>query len=98
MIVRFIALSDLHQPHHDPPIRHLTILLQDRDAATFRYRPASRAQWPEQSRELTPLRGRPCSLRLLFYVCALGKAEIAEHKLRISYSKQFFTGKRYGVD
>ena len=70
-IVCFIALSDLHQPHHDPPIWHLAILRHDdRDAATVRYRPASRAQWPEQSRELTPLRGRPCSLRLLFYVCA----------------------------
>ena len=68
--MRFTALSDLHQPHHDPPIWHLDILLHDdRYAATLRYRPASRAQWLEQSRDLTPVRGRPRSLRLSFYVC-----------------------------
>ena len=44
-IVRFIALSDLNQPHHDTSICHHTILLRDdRDAATYRYRPASRVQ------------------------------------------------------
>ena len=54
-IVCFIAPSDLHQPHHDPPNRHPAISLHDdRDTATLRYRPASRAQRPEQSRELTP--------------------------------------------
>ena len=53
--MRFIALSDLNQPHHDPSIWHLTILLHDgRDAATLRYRLASRAKWPEQRCELTP--------------------------------------------
>ena len=57
--MRVIALSDLYQPHRDPPIRHLAISLRDdRDEATLLYRPASRAQWPEQSRELTP----PCEL------------------------------------
>ena len=65
-----VAQADLVQQHHDPPIWHLAILPHyDRDAATPRYRPASRAYWPEQSLELTHLRGRPCSLHLSFYVC-----------------------------
>ena len=45
-IVRFIALLNLNQPHHDPST-HLAsdhTLHDDRDAATLRYRPASRAQ------------------------------------------------------
>ena len=42
--MRFIALPDLHQ-HDDSPIWNLAIMLHgDRDAATLRYRPASRAQ------------------------------------------------------
>jgi len=46
-----------NQHRHDTPIWHLaTSLHDDRDAATLRYRPASRAQWPEQSRELPPQR------------------------------------------
>ena len=96
--MRFTALSDLYQPHHDPPIWHLAILLHDdRDTATLRYHPASRVQWPEQSGERTPLLGRPYSLRLSVYVW-WGKAEFAGHKLRISYSKHFFIGKMYGID
>ena len=98
-IVRFMAFLNLNKPHHDPSIWHLTILLpSDRDAATLRYHPASRAQWPEQSRELTPLRRRPFGLRILCYVCAWGKPDIAELELRISYSKQLFIGKRYRID
>ena len=53
--MRLVAVSDLNQPHHDPPIWYPAILLDgDRGAATLRYRPDSQEEWPEQSRELTP--------------------------------------------
>ena len=92
------ALSDLHQPHHDPPTSHLAILLHDDrySNAPIPSRQSGAVAQVESCADpssLTTVQPAPLVLRVRG-----AKLNLRDINKRVSYSKQFFIGKLYGID